>query len=124
MDDFFPYLLDRRFQAVWWPLGVRDTDGVTVTDDRFVATYGRWRVDTPLDNISEVRVTGPYRWWRAVGLRGSGKDSGATFGTTPRGGVCVLFHEKVAKMLPNGPHRGLTVTVADTQGLVDRLERR
>ncbi len=121
MDDFFPYDFDWRFKGVWWPLGVRESDGVTLTDDRFIATFGRWRVDTSLSNISECSVTGPYRWWTSVGLRGSAADSGATFGTTPRGGVCVLFNEKIPRMIGLHDHRGLTVTVKDRQGLVDRL---
>lgn len=123
-DRFFPYDLDVRYQWIWWPLGVRDGDGVTITGDgRFVATFGsRWRVDTPLSNIKGWQVSGPYHWYKAVGLRGSRVDSGITFGTTPRGGVCVLFHERVPQVVPPRPsHSGLTVTVADREGLVAAL---
>ena len=76
----------------------------------------------PLSNIKDANKTGPYRWWRAVGIRGSGVDSGITFGTTPRGGVCVLFKERIPKVIPPAPlHAGLTVTVADRDGLVRAL---
>jgi hypothetical protein len=122
-DRFFPYDLDIRFQWIWWPLGVRENDGVTLTDDgRFVATFGRFKVDTPLDNIKGWQVSGPYRWYKAVGLRGSRVDSGITFGTTARGGVCVLFHDRIPQVLPPRPsHSGLTVTVKDRDGLVAAL---
>jgi hypothetical protein len=122
-DRFFPYDLDVRYQLIWWPFGVRDDDGVTITNDgRFVATFGRWRVDTPLANIKGWQVSGPYQWYKAVGLRGSRVDSGITFGTTSRGGVCVLFHERIPQVVPPRPaHSGLTVTVKDRQGLVDAL---
>jgi hypothetical protein len=122
-DRFFPYDLDIRFQWIWWPLGVRAHDGVTITEHgRFVATFGRWRVDTPLANIKGWQMGGPYRWYKAVGLRGSAADSGITFGTTPRGGVCVLFAERIPQVLPPAPaHAGLTVTVADREGLVAAL---
>ena len=122
-DRFFPYDLDVRFQWIWWPLGVREGDGVTITADRrFVATYGRWRVDTPLSNIESWQVSGPYLWFKAVGVRGSQVDSGITFGTTPRGGVCVLFRERIPQVLPpRFGHAGLTVTVKDREGLVAAL---
>jgi len=123
-DRFFPYDFDQRFSWIWYPFGARpDRDGVALTEDgHFVATFGRYRVDTPLSNIKAANKTGPYRWWRGVGPRGSGADSGITFGTTPRGGVCILFHERIPKVFPTAPrHAGLTVTVADRDGLVQAL---
>ncbi len=125
-DRFFPYDFDPRFLFIWAPLGARPKrDGVTLTDSgEFVATFGRLRVETPLSNIKDASKTGPYRWWRAVGIRSSGVDSGITFGTTPRGGVCVLFKERIPKVLPPAPaHSGLTVTVADCDGLVQALTK-
>jgi hypothetical protein len=123
-DRFFPYDFDKRFVALLVPFGVRPkTDGVTLTEDgRFLATFGRFRVETALSNIKGATKTGPYKWWRAVGPRGSGVDSGITFGTTPRGGVCILFTERIPNVIPPAPrHAGLTVTVADRDGLVDAL---
>ncbi len=120
-DRFFPYAFDNRFLWIWGPLGARpNQDGVTLTGDgRFLATYGRFRVETPLSNISCAKKTGPYHWWRAIGVRLSLVDSGLTFGTTAAGGVCILFHEPVARLLFSGPgHAGLTVTVIDLDGLV------
>lgn len=121
MERFFPYDLDRRFQVIWRPLGVGTEDGVTVTDEDFAATFGRWRVETPRANIADCSVTGPYRWWTAVGMRLSLTDTGLTFGTTPRRGACVLFVEPIPKVLGVRNHAGLTVTVADPEGLVDAL---
>ena len=122
MSRFFPYDFDRRFQLVWRTFGVDPkVDGVTLTDDgRLGATFGRFRVDTPLSNVADVTNTGPYRWWRSVGLRGSGVDSGITFGTTNRVGVCILFKDPIPQVLPPRPsHAGLTVTVADPDDLVN-----
>ncbi len=120
-NSFFPYDFDIRFLLIWRAFGVKpEEDGVTVTDDgRLVATYGRLRVDTSLANIKTATSTGPYRWWKAVGLRASAVDSGITFGTTPRSGVCLLFNEPIAQVVPPRPsHAGLTVTVADPGGLI------
>lgn len=123
-DKFFPYHFDRRFVLIWAALGARPhRDGVAITEDgEFVATYGRFRVETPVSNIKDAHKTGPYRWWTGVGVRGSRVDSGVTFGTTPRGGVCILFKERIPQVIPSAPrHAGLTVTVADCDGLVRAL---
>lgn len=121
MDAFFPYDLDWRYQLVWRPLGVTERDGVTVGDEVFVATFGRVRIETARSNIADCCITGPYRPWKAVGMRLSLVDSGITFGTTSRRGVCVLFHEPVRGIIGTSPHAGLTVTVADPEGLVECL---
>ena len=122
-DRFFPYDFDLRFALIWRPLGAKPaTDGVTIGKTNVIATYGRFRVETPLTNVDCAEKTGPYKWWRAVGLRGSGVDSGITFGTTPRGGVCILFKDRIDQVLPTAKaHAGLTVTVADCDGLVAAL---
>ncbi|MCP3994395.1 MAG: hypothetical protein GY722_04915 [bacterium] len=99
---------------------------VTLTEDgRFVAKFGRWIIDTPLDNIDCVKATGPYRRYRAIGLRGSRVDHGITFGTSAAGGVCITFFEPIPRLIPGmNSHPGLTVTVADTDGLAEAIEAR
>ncbi len=123
-DQFFPYRFDRRYTGIWWPLGARDNDGVTLTDDTFVATYGRKRVETPLSNITEAHITRNYQWWKAVGIRGSFADSGLTFGTATHGGVCVHFDERVNKVIGPKNHAALTVTVDDLDGLAAAINER
>lgn len=119
MNEFFPYAVDHRFALLWRPLGVRPSrDGVTLTDDqRFVATFGWFKVDTPLDNVERAHVTEGYRWWTAIGLRLSLADDGITFGTNARAGVCVHFRRKIHPVVGARQHSALTVTVADVEGL-------
>lgn len=124
---FFPYDFDLRFMWIWRPLGAKPgVDGITITaEGMLIGTYGRLRVETPLSNVKDATKTGPYRWWKAVGVRGSAIDSGITFGTTPRGGVCILFVEPIPQLLPTSKsHEGLTVTVLDREGLVSALKKR
>lgn len=122
-DRFFPYRFDQRFKLFWWPIGARDgVDGVTLTaDGRFVATFGRLKVDTPLDNVVGGHVTQNYRWYTAIGARLSFADDGLTFGTNPDAGVCVHFAEPIPKVLGFKAHSALTVTVADCAGLVEAI---
>jgi len=115
---FFPYQLDRRWAPLFSVLAVDEDDGVTITDDELlVATYGRKRVETPLSNIDHTLVTGPHRWWTAVGLRLSFADDGLTFGTTNERGLCIAFVDKIPRVLGPRNHSALWVSVADPEGL-------
>lgn len=120
---YFPYERDDRWKAMFALLGLSDRDGVVLTDDTFVATFGRKRVETPLANIDHTLVTGPHRWYTAVGLRLSFSDDGLTFGTNHRAGLCVAFVEKIPRVIGLRDHSALWVSVADPAGLAAALER-
>lgn len=123
----FLFRFDRMFTPMLVGIGVHPGNSSVVLsdDDRFVATFGRWKVDTPLSNIDCIQVSGPYRWYRAIGVRGSRVDNGITFGSSVAGGVCVTFHEPVRRLIKGMPdHPGLTVTVVDTARLATELELR
>jgi hypothetical protein len=124
MAEFFAYAVDRRLAPFWLPFGVRPSkDGVTITDEgTFRATFGFFRVETPLTNIDGAHVTRNYRWWTAAGARGSLVDDGLTFGTNRTAGVCVHFREPVPSPLRRKGHSAITVTVADVDGLTGRLQ--
>jgi hypothetical protein len=124
MAEFFGYAVDRRLAPFWLPFGVRPSkDGVTITDEgTFRATFGFFRVETPLTNIDGAHVTRNYRWWTAAGARGSMVDDGLTFGTNRSAGVCVHFREPVPSPLRRKGHSAITVTVADVDGLAQRLQ--
>ena len=117
--DFHP-----RYRWILRPLGVKpDNSHVELTDDAFVATFGRWTVRTPLANISGYERSGDYKWYRAIGIRGSMVDHGLTFGSTTTQGVCLKFAEPIKPFIPGMPHHpGLTITVADPDGFVAALE--
>jgi hypothetical protein len=119
----YRYSLDNRLIVFWAPFGVRrKKDGVTLTDDgRLVAKFGFLKLETSLGNVSGAHITRNYRWWTAVGARGSMKDDGLTFGTNAKAGVCIHFREKVPSPLRRKGHSALTVTVADLEGLTSAL---
>ena len=113
----FPYRLDKRWAPLFFVLGVDGEDGVEVSDDALVATYGRFRVETPLDNIDRTVVTGPHRWYTAVGLRLSLTDDGLTFGTNHISGLSISFVDKIPRVVGWKDHSMLWVSVADPAGL-------
>jgi hypothetical protein len=96
---------------------VDDEDGVDVSDGALVATYGRFRVETTLDNVDRTVVTGPHRWYTAVGLRLSFKDDGLTFGTNHVSGLSISFVDKIPRVVGWRDHSMLWVSVADPAGL-------
>jgi hypothetical protein len=122
MNQHFAYAIDRRYLPVLVPFGLRRTkDGVTLTDDSFLATFGFFKIATKLTNITGAHITRNYRWWTAFGVRGSHADDGLSFGTNHDAGVCIHFAEKVPSPLRRSGHSALTVTVADLDGLAGAL---
>lgn len=120
-----------RLVAPWrWPLraiGVRPGAAQLelTANGLVVATFGQLRVETTLDNVRGYRLTGPYRWWRAIGPRGSLADHGFTFGTSTHGGVCLCFRNWVPTRYVRGGHlEALTVTVEDLEDLARELHAR
>jgi hypothetical protein len=123
----FTFEFEPRYKMVLALLGVTPgTATVTLDDERVVVRFGPWSCETPVSNVREVCVTGPYRGYRAIGARGSFADRGLTFGSTTAGGVCMLFREPVRGLDPFGlmHHPGLTVTVADRERFASSLRRR
>lgn len=120
----FGFRFDPRFRLQLAAIGVRpSTCEVVLSDDLLDVRFGPWRLQTPRDNLRRACITGPYRAFKALGIRGSMVDRGVTFGTNAQRGVCVLFHEPVGALLGRKlmRHPGMTVTVDDPDGLLDAL---
>jgi hypothetical protein len=103
------------------------TAWVDVDDRSLAARFGPWRVSTPLANISDVAVTGPYAFWKTAGpARLAVTDRGLTFATNRERGVLISFHTPVRGLDPLGVlhHPELTVTVEDVDELAQLLRAR
>ena len=122
MSEFFPYRLDRRWTPMFTAMRVSRDDGVTLTDDgQFSATIGVLHLQTSVENIDHTEVTGPHRWYTAVGARLSFADDGLTFGTNHHLGLCVEFVEKIPRVIGPRAHSALWTSVADPDGLAAAL---
>jgi hypothetical protein len=125
--DTFEFGFAERYRPMLRLIGVTpNTALVTVSDEELRVRFGRWRLSTPVDNIEGLEQSGDYRWFKAIGARGSFADKGVTFGTNTDRGVCVRFREPVSALLPGNvmAHPGMTVTVSDPDGFTAALESR
>ncbi|MEM6559161.1 MAG: hypothetical protein AAF219_08765 [Myxococcota bacterium] len=124
----FPYRLDKRWTPLFFALGVSDDDGVTITDSGILkATYGHFSVRTDVENVKHTTVTGPHRWYTAVGLRLAFSNDGVTFGTNHKRGLSIAFVERISKVIGFRKHSRLWVSVAEPEelaGAIDAARRR
>ena len=125
MSERFPFRFDPAYRRVARLFGVMpERAWVDVGDGRLEARYGRWFVRMPLANIAGVEVTGPYAFWKTAGpARLAITDRGLTFASNGERGVRVEFRSPVRGIDRAGRilHPELTVTVADTVGLMRAL---
>jgi hypothetical protein len=124
----FPFRFTTAYRLLALPFGVTPaTARVTVDDVNLEARFGPWLVRSVLTNIVSVEATGPYSLPKTAGpAHLSLADRGITFATNPVAGVCVRFRTPLPGIEPTGRivHPGLTVTVADVDGLVTLLHGR
>jgi hypothetical protein len=127
-EEEFAFAFDSRFRRPLALAGVRPSRAsVRLTaDDRLVVRFGPWRLETPIANVCDVVQTRDYRWFKAIGARGSFADRGVTFGTNTERGACTCFLEPVPALLPGHllRHPGMTVTLEDCDGFEAALRRR
>ncbi len=120
---------DFRFAPVYRlaarPFGITpERAWVQIDGEHLLASYGPWRLRTTLANISQVAITGPYRFYRTAGPARLGvTDGGLTFASNGEQGVLLSFRKRVPAIDPLRliRHPELTVTVADTHGLASAL---
>ncbi len=121
----FEFAFDPEYRAAALAFGVTPgRTGVDLEDGRLVARYGFWRLETEVSNIEGTEVSGPYRLLSTIGpAHLSLADRGLTFASNRRRGICMRFKEPVPGLEPTGRlrHPGLTVTVADVDGLARAL---
>jgi hypothetical protein len=116
-----------RFHGLWQlgvlPFGVTPRRAYVDLDDAGVhARFGPWRMDVPLTNIARWAIRGPYRWWRAVGVRQTLGVWDVSFGSSAKDGVYLEFVRPERWAV--GRHPALTVTVADPEAFTAALRER
>ena len=125
-DRRFEFRFTPPYRLAGLPFGVTPARcEVRVGDSRLLARFGPWHVETALDNIADVSITGPYSFPKTAGpAHLSLADRGLTFASNGERGVCLVMREPVRGIDPFGllRHPNLTVTVADCDGLTHALK--
>jgi hypothetical protein len=89
----------------------------------FRARFGWFTVQTMLTNIERWEISGPYRWFRAIGVRGTIGKPELTYGGSTRGGVGLFFRDPVKTFwIPR--LRSFYLTLDDLEGCAAELTRR
>ena len=121
----FPFRFTPLYRIAGLPFAVTSaTTGVQVDRAHLRIRFGPWLVRTPLSNVADVSITGPFSALKAAGpVRLSLADRGLTCATNGERGVCIQFAEPVRGVEPLGlvRHPAVTVTVADCTGLAECL---
>jgi hypothetical protein len=121
-NQSFEFDFDKRFSPLLVMLGaIPSNSRVELRDDRVAVRLGPWRISSSTANVARLDVTGPYRWYRAIGLRLSLSDLGLTFGTNARRGLCIEFVRPVRSFL-GVYHPAVTVTVHQPEMLKAAIE--
>jgi hypothetical protein len=125
-DRRFEFRFTTPYRLAGLPFGViSSTCEVRVGGGRLLARLGPWHVQTALDNIAGVSITGPYTFVKTAGpAHLSLADRGLTFATNGDRGVCLMMGEPIPGIDPFGllRHPNLTLTVADCDGLADAVQ--
>jgi len=125
-DRVFEFRFTTPYRLAGLPFGVRtSTCEVRVGAGRLTARFGPWQVQTALDNVADVSITGPYTFVKTAGpAHLSLADRGLTFATNGHRGVCLILRDPIPGIDPFGllRHPNLTLTVADCEGLADAVQ--
>lgn len=125
---FFPFRFAPAYSWAGLPFGVTSAStGLTVDDTVLRIRFGPWYLRAPLTNLVGTTITGPYARLKTIGpAHLSFADRGLTFATNNERGLCIQFATPVPGIDPFGliRHPGVTVTVADCEGLAELLDQR
>ena len=120
-------IFEIRRQRSLWPIlvvfGVLPGRAFVALDgDRLFARFGFFTAHVALPNVERWTISGPYRWWRAIGVRRTLGRPELTFGGSAHGGLCLSLGEpvRIARMAV----RELYLTVDDLEGLAAALSAR
>jgi hypothetical protein len=91
-------------------------------DGEVDAVFGRFRVRTPLANVTRWRIEGPFRPITALGVRRSVRHADVTFGGSAHGGVRMDFRSPVR--IGPLPVPALYVSADDLDALAAALRER
>jgi hypothetical protein len=123
----FDFSWDPTYRRVARLFGITpERTAVTLAAGTFSVRYGPWRLETTAANVADVRIEGPYAFFKTAGPPHLGiTDRGITFASNGERGVRLELRDPVPGIEPTGRlrHPNVTVTVADPEGLLTALRQ-
>lgn len=121
----FPIRLDWRFRPWLLFFGVlRRNAYVRLAHGEVYARFGFFSLRAPLRSVRRWEISGPYRWWTAIGVRGTFDRPEITFGGSAHGGVALFLDPPIPRWWWVRPLAKVYLTLDDLQGFAAELERR
>ncbi|HEY7599793.1 MAG TPA: hypothetical protein VH741_07700 [Candidatus Limnocylindrales bacterium] len=97
---------------------------VRLDDERLFVRFGFFSLRCPIADIERCERQGPWRWWTAVGVRGTLGRPEITFGGSARGGVALYLSRPIARWWWVRGLREVYLTLDDPDGFAAELRRR
>jgi len=94
-----------------------------LTDTQLAIRFGWFRATTPIRNIARWEISGPYKFYRAIGVRGTVGKPELTFGSSTHGGIGLTLHRPIALSPMGGRLRRLYLTLDELELFAADLER-
>jgi hypothetical protein len=115
----FPIRIGRRSRPLLLLFGVRGGNAYVDLGQDVDVRFGFFRLTTPVANVAEWRLEGPWSWITAIGVRNGIRHGDIAFDGTHTGGVRMDVGEPVRF----GPLRrtAIYVTVEDLEGFAAAL---
>ena len=124
MPQTFPYRIGRWSRYLLVPWGVRAGHReVVVDDERLLSRFGWVSTEIPLADIERWDLTGPFHWFRAIGIRHTLFRQDISFCGDATGAV--RLHLKSERQISFARRvREVYLGVEDLQGLAAHLAAR
>jgi hypothetical protein len=115
----FPIRIGRRSRPLLLLFGVRGSNAYVDLGRDVDVQFGFFRLTTPVANVAQWRIEGPWSWITAIGVRNGIRQGDVAFDGTHTGGVRMDVREPVRF----GPLRrtAIYVTVEDLEGFAAAL---
>jgi hypothetical protein len=121
----FQIRVDSRFRPWLIVFGVlRRNAYVRLSDTELYARFGFFSLRIEIGQIGRWEIQGPYRWWTAIGVRGTFGQPEITFGGSAHGGVALFLDRPIPRWWWVRNLSEVYFTVEDLAGLAAELERR
>jgi hypothetical protein len=121
----FPIRLQRRFRIPLLLWGVlRRNSYVTLDENALSIRFGLFRLRVNLADVERWEIGGPYRWWMALGVRGTPGVPEISFAGSAHGAVVLLMRQPIPRWTWKRNLRRIYVAADDLEGLAGELERR